>query len=62
VLCHRHSSLGVHVRLYATLEAEENLDALDVVVPADALKRLEDATAISLGFPTDFLADARWSV
>ena len=39
-------------------QLRENLGALDLVLPADALKGLEDATAISPGFPTDFLADA----
>jgi aryl-alcohol dehydrogenase-like predicted oxidoreductase len=33
-----------------------NLGALDVVLPEDALKRLESATDFTLGFPGDFIA------
>jgi hypothetical protein len=32
-----------------------NLGALDVRLPAEALRRLDEASAISLGFPHDFI-------
>lgn len=35
----------------------DNLAALDVVLPPDQLARLEEASAIKLGFPSTFLAD-----
>ena len=38
-------------------QLEENFGALDVVLPAEAVARLEEATAIDLGFPQTFLAD-----
>jgi hypothetical protein len=39
----------------------DNLGALDVDLPRDALDRLTAASAIDLGFPHDFIADnSRW--
>src|SRR5260370_3523306 len=38
-------------------QLEENLAALHAVLPADALARLEEATAIDRGFPPTFLGD-----
>jgi hypothetical protein len=35
----------------------ENLDALDLTLGPEYLGRLEEATAIRLGFPGTFLAD-----
>ena len=35
----------------------QNLDALDVSLPPEVFARLDDATAIPLGFPSTFLAD-----
>ncbi|MCD2195728.1 aldo/keto reductase [Actinomycetospora endophytica] len=35
----------------------ENLGALDLVLPDDALKRLDDATGFEVGFPHDFIRD-----
>ncbi|MDZ3838062.1 MAG: aldo/keto reductase [Rhodospirillales bacterium] len=37
-------------------QIEDNLGALDVGLDADALQRLEAASAITLGFPHDFIA------
>ena len=36
-------------------QIEDNLGALDVGLDADALQRLEAASAITLGFPHDFI-------
>lgn len=38
-------------------QLDENLDALAVDLAPEALARLEDATAVPLGFPSSFLAD-----
>ena len=38
-------------------QLEENLGALEVLLPAPVLARLEEASAIPLGFPSTFLAD-----
>jgi aryl-alcohol dehydrogenase-like predicted oxidoreductase len=38
-------------------QLEEDLGALEVRLPGDALARLEEASAIQLGFPGTFLAD-----
>ncbi len=37
-------------------QIEDNLGALEVILDADALRRLEAASAIALGFPHDFIA------
>jgi aryl-alcohol dehydrogenase-like predicted oxidoreductase len=39
------------------IQLEENLDALDLTLGSEFLARLEEATAIRLGFPSTFLAD-----
>jgi aryl-alcohol dehydrogenase-like predicted oxidoreductase len=40
---------------------KDNLGALDVTLPDDALRRLEAAVEFTVGFPGDFIADAsRW--
>ena len=36
-------------------QMEDNLGALDVDLPAEQLERLDEVSAIDLGFPTDFL-------
>lgn len=33
----------------------ENLAAVDLVLPPEAAKRLEDATGFQIGFPTNFI-------
>ena len=38
-------------------QLEENLAAIDLQLPPDQLQRLNEESAISLGFPSDFLAD-----
>ena len=38
-------------------QLRENLTAVDLVLPADAVRELDDATAPRLGFPHDFIAD-----
>jgi aryl-alcohol dehydrogenase-like predicted oxidoreductase len=38
-------------------QLEENLGSLDLSLPPELLARLEEATAIRLGFPSSFLAD-----
>jgi aryl-alcohol dehydrogenase-like predicted oxidoreductase len=44
-------------------QIEDNLGALDVGLDADALQRLEAASAITLGFPHDFIAsDMVWGI
>lgn len=35
---------------------EDNLGALDVTLPADAITRLEAAASFEVGFPSDFIA------
>lgn len=40
-----------------TAQLADNLGALDVSLPSDALARLDQASAIKLGFPSGFLAD-----
>jgi hypothetical protein len=35
----------------------DNLAALDLAIPPDALASLDQASAIKLGFPSSFLAD-----
>jgi aryl-alcohol dehydrogenase-like predicted oxidoreductase len=42
-------------------QARDWLGAVDLVLDADALERLDDATRIPLGFPHDFLASLRRS-
>jgi diketogulonate reductase-like aldo/keto reductase len=37
-------------------QIEDNLGALEVILDADATRRLEAASAITLGFPHDFIA------
>jgi aryl-alcohol dehydrogenase-like predicted oxidoreductase len=42
-------------------QLKDNLGALDVTLPDDALRRLEAAVEFTVGFPGDFIADAsRW--
>jgi aryl-alcohol dehydrogenase-like predicted oxidoreductase len=42
-------------------QLEDNLGALAVDLPAGALQRLDDVSAIALGFPHDFMAEtAGW--
>jgi aryl-alcohol dehydrogenase-like predicted oxidoreductase len=43
-------------------ELDDNLAALDLVLPADALDRLEAATDFAVGFPGDFIAEVEASV
>jgi aryl-alcohol dehydrogenase-like predicted oxidoreductase len=37
----------------------DTLDALNIVIPGDILNKLEEASAVDLGFPHDFLRDER---
>jgi aryl-alcohol dehydrogenase-like predicted oxidoreductase len=37
----------------------DNLAAVNVTLPADALRRLDDVSAIDLGFPVDFIGSMR---
>ncbi len=37
-------------------QLKDNLGALDVTLPEDAVRRLEAATEFTLGFPGDFIA------
>jgi aryl-alcohol dehydrogenase-like predicted oxidoreductase len=39
-------------------QLEDNLRAVDVTIPTQALARLDDASRIPLGFPSDFIASA----
>lgn len=52
-----HRSGAVHPILGArrTEQLEDNLAALDVVLPVEAVDRLEAATAFDVGFPTNFI-------
>lgn len=54
----RSRSRAVHPILGARTAEQlaENLRAVDVVLPEEALRRLEAATGFTLGFPGDFLA------
>jgi len=43
-------------------QLKDNLSALDLTLPQDAVRRLEDATDFTVGFPGDFIAEAgRWA-
>jgi aryl-alcohol dehydrogenase-like predicted oxidoreductase len=52
-------SRAVHPMLGARRveQLRDNLGALDVVLPAEALARLDAATGFTAGFPTDFIRD-----
>jgi aryl-alcohol dehydrogenase-like predicted oxidoreductase len=39
-------------------QLKDNLGATDVVLPADAIQRVEAAVEFDVGFPTDFIRDA----
>jgi len=41
---------------------KDNLAALDVKLSPSHLAELEEASKIQLGFPHEFLTDARWLV
>jgi aryl-alcohol dehydrogenase-like predicted oxidoreductase len=43
-------------------ELDDNLAALDLALPADAIDRLEAATGFAPGFPSDFIAEVEPSV
>jgi len=55
----RARSRAVHPILGASTveQLEDNLGALDVTLPEDALRRLESAVEFSVGFPGDFISD-----
>jgi hypothetical protein len=37
----------------------DNLGGTDVQLPAEAIRRLDEASPVTLGFPHDFIAQAR---
>lgn len=45
------------VGVSSVAQLTENLGALDVTLPADAVRRLEEAVEFRLGFPSDFIAE-----
>ena len=55
----RARSRAVHPILGASTaeQLEDNLGALDVTLPQDALRRLEAAVEFTVGFPGDFIGD-----
>jgi aryl-alcohol dehydrogenase-like predicted oxidoreductase len=55
----RSRSAAVHplVGVSSAEQLTENLGALDLVLPADAVDRLEAAVQFELGFPADFIAE-----
>lgn len=57
----RHHSRAVHPILGARKPEQlaDNLAAVDVRLPAEAVSRLEEATAFEAGFPTDFITQTR---
>ena len=56
----RAHSLAIHPILGARTaeQLQDNLGALDVTLPAEALRRLEAATEFTVGFPGEFIAQA----
>ncbi|MEV6160233.1 aldo/keto reductase [Nonomuraea sp. NPDC052129] len=60
----RARSRAVHPILGARTseQLQDTLSALDLVLPDEALRRLEEATDFTLGFPGDFLAEAGQAV
>jgi aryl-alcohol dehydrogenase-like predicted oxidoreductase len=55
----RSRSAAVHplVGVSTVEQLTENLGALDLVLPGEAVRRLEAAVAFELGFPRDFIAE-----
>ena len=55
----RARSRAVHPILGASTaeQLEDNLGALDVTLPEDAVRRLEAAVEFTVGFPGDFIGD-----
>lgn len=45
------------VGMSSVAQLTENLGAVDLVLPDDAIRRLEAAVEFQLGFPSDFLAE-----
>ncbi|WP_203030654.1 hypothetical protein [Frankia nepalensis] len=55
----RARSAAVHpiMGINNTEQLAENLGALGLVLPPDAIRRLESAVEFQLGFPGDFIAE-----
>ncbi len=55
----RARSRAVHpiVGARSTEQLKDNLGAIDVVLPEDAVGRLEAAAEFAVGFPADFIAE-----
>jgi len=58
----RHRAVHPILGVKTAEQLEDNLGALDVILPDDALQRLDQATDFALGFPSDFIASASHAV